>query len=324
VSAAGIFIPFMLGMPLAEQLYDGFGGANVSHLTFALFMGTALAITAFPVLTRILAEQKIANTGFGNFVQACAAIDDVTAWTALALISVVANSGSRSDLTTAGSIAVFLAGMRFVVRPVLAWLPAHRPVLSRVAIVGIVATSTWAADRVGVHVIFGAFLAGVLLPRNGLVPGRMLQRLKDFTTIAILPLFFAQTGLRTHLEMIGGIEGYVALAGIISVATLGKLGGVTAAARMSGCTWQTSWALGAAMNARGLVGLIILNAGLELGILGSRLYALMVLMSLVTTAAAGPALHLYRTSQMRRPANQRFLITGESCERASLIAREVW
>ena len=300
VSHASIVVPYFLGVILSLVLYTEFAPAGVSFLSFALFMGIAMSITAFPVLVRILRERGMAGSYLGNTAITCAAVDDVTAWSLLAMV--VAIAGSRGFWAAAVTIVlalVFILLMLFVIGPSFRRLLARRsereegPGKTGVAAVLVfLLASALATEIIGIHALFGAFLAGVVMPRQRRFRVYLTERLEEFSSVFLLPLFFAFTGLRTKIGLLNDARSWAICGLIILVATLGKLGGSMLAARLTGVSWPDSFALGALMNSRGLMELIALNVGYELGILSPRIFAMMVLMAIATTFATGPLLSL--------------------------------
>jgi Kef-type K+ transport system membrane component KefB len=292
-SHASIVAPFFLGACLALFLYPRLSDDSVGFTAFALFFGVAMSVTAFPVLARMLTERGMLRTRLGSVTIAAAAVDDVTAWCILAIVIVVARTAEAAlpiPMMLLGT-AAFVLVMLTIVRWALKWLER----LGRfgedvVAIVVLfVLASAWTTERLGVHAVFGAFLAGVVMPRHEALVRHLTDRLHDLMVILFLPLFFAFTGLRTSVSLIQGTMWlYCAL--IIGVAVLGKLGGSALAARTSGMTWRESWAIGTLMNTRGLMELVVLNVGLDIGVISPALFAIMVLMALVTTFMTSPML----------------------------------
>ena len=299
VSHASIVVPYFLGVALSLFLYRDLAPAGVRFVPFALFMGIAMSITAFPVLVRILRERGMANTQLGNTAITCAAVDDVTAWSLLAMV--VAIAGARgvwaATITIVLTIA-FILVLLFVVGPVFRRLmgpQADREEPGKTALAAVLVfflASALATELIGIHALFGAFLAGVVMPRQRRFRAYLAQRLEEFASVFLLPIFFAFTGLRTRIGLLNDAESWLLCGLIILVATLGKLGGSMLAARLTGVAWPDAFALGALMNSRGLMELIALNVGYELGILSPRIFAMMVLMALVTTFATGPLLSL--------------------------------
>jgi Kef-type K+ transport system membrane component KefB len=302
VSHVSIVLPFLLGVSLALPMYSSFAPAGVPFHAFALFMGIAMSITAFPVLARILADQNLMTTPLGSTAMTCAAVDDVTAWTLLAMVVAIATQGAALGVlaTVAVFAIVFLLVMLYLVRPWLASLfdrPAGDTPLTRERVGLVLAVVFGAAlftEALGVHALFGAFVAGVCMPPLPEVRDQLRERLESFATVFLLPVFFAFTGLRTQLGLLTDVNSWMVCALIIVIATVGKLGGSMLTARFTGMDWNSAFMLGALMNTRGLMELVALNVGYELGVLSPRLFTMMVVMALVTTAMTGPLLHLAR------------------------------
>ena len=297
VSHASIVVPFTLGCVLALYLYPRYATHDISFTAFSLFLGISLSLTAFPVLARILCDGRMQHTPFGITALACAAIDDVTAWTLLALVVGVATTRLSEAFATLPMLAAYLVIMFSLVRPLFQHLSqrverqaAVRDAVSAntltIAFVGLLLSAA-ATEFIGIHALFGAFLFGVFLPHEGRLAQALRTRIEDLVGIVFLPAFFAFTGLRTQLGAIGAGDG-LACALIILVATAGKFGGTYIAARLSGLVRRESAALGVLMNTRGLIELIVLNMGLDLGVLSPRLFAMLVLMALLTTMATSP------------------------------------
>lgn len=297
-SHTSIVFPFLLGALLALFLYPRLSDASVGFSGFALFMGAAMSVTAFPVLARILGERGLLRTRLGTVTLACAAVDDVTAWCILAGVVILVRSAAEGLplwATLAGS-AAFVAAMVFAVRPLLSGLERRRhnrnlfthDLLAMV--LGVLLLSAWATEWLGVHALFGAFVAGAVMPREEGFARELESRLHDLTVVLLLPIFFAFTGLRTRLELVSGAEMWAYAALVLVVAVAGKFGGSAAAARLTGMTWREAGALGVLMNTRGLMELVILGIGLEIGVMSPALYAMMVVMALATTFMTSPLL----------------------------------
>lgn len=309
-SHASIVVPFLLGLLLAGYLYPRLSGESVPYIHFALFLGISMSITAFPVLARILTDRKLSRTGVGAVALACAAVDDVTAWCLLAglILFVRASGTSLSVWGTIAGTAAYVGAMLFLVRPIFAWLMSrhrHRmnggvPQDLLAGILLAVLASAWITEQLGIHALFGAFLVGVVMPREeGLVPS-LTEKLEDVTVVFLLPLFFALTGLRTSVSLLNGgaMWGYCAL--VIVVAVAGKLGGAMVASKLTGMSWRDAGAIGILMNTRGLMELVVLNIGLDLGIVSPSLFAMLVLMALATTFATTPLLDWFYLERLRR------------------------
>ena len=300
ISQTSIIVPAILGMLLATLLFSTYAGDKATKISFALFMAISMSITAFPVLARILDERRLSTTPLGAMALTCAAVDDVTAWSMLAgIVAIAQATGPGGSLLTLVLVGVFVATMLFVVRPLLPrWLGRRVPEpgqLQPSVMVGalvLMLTSALTTELIGIHALFGAFLAGVVMPRTGDVGEHLRVRIEDFSTLFLLPLFFVFTGLRTRLTLLDDPTSWIVGVGIIAVAIDGKLGGSYAAARWTGMSKPDAFALGSLMNTRGLMELIALNIGYDLGILSPRIFAMLVVMAIVTTALTGPLLNV--------------------------------
>jgi Kef-type K+ transport system membrane component KefB/nucleotide-binding universal stress UspA family protein len=299
ISHASIIFPFFLGVVLAMFIYAEHGNTTIGFTPFALFMGIAMSITAFPVLARIVQERGLTKTMLGSMAITCAAADDVTAWCILAAVIAITKAGSimNAGVTIALS-AVYVLFMLYAVRPILAKagnIYTSRENLSRnviAVILLVLLASAYVAEVIGIHALFGAFLAGVIMPHNLQFKKVLSEKVEDISLVLLLPLFFVFTGLRTEIGLLNDSHLWLLCAAVTGVAVLGKLGGSTLAARFVGQTWRNSFAIGALMNTRGLMELIVLNIGYDLGILSPQIFAIMVIMALVTTFMTGPLLHL--------------------------------
>lgn len=296
ISHASIVAPFVLGAALALWLYPNLSHRGVPFTSFALFMGAAMAVTAFPVLARILADRRMDKTDLGVAALGCAAADDITAWCLLAFVIGVAQANVGDALLVGAGALGFIAVMFVVVRPVVARVSDHldrRPgPLPTAALPGTLAAVLVAAlttEAIGVHAVIGAFMLGAVLPHDGRLARMATEKLHDVVTVLLLPAFFALTGMKTSLETIDDAGEWMAVAVIVLVATAGKFGGTVAAARLTGYGWRPAAALGMLMNTRGLMGLIVLNIGLSMGVISPTLFAMMVLMAVATTMATAPA-----------------------------------
>jgi Kef-type K+ transport system membrane component KefB len=260
-----------------------------------MFMGVAMSITAFPVLARILTDRRMENTELGVVALSCAAIDDVTAWCLLAFVVGIAKMEMGSAVQTIVMAVAYIAIMFAIVRPLairyLGHDSDHPPRRMAVWVLVALLFSALTAEWIGIHAIFGAFLLGAIIPHDSDVAVDFRHKLEDIVKILLLPAFFAYTGMRTEIGLVSGWQAWMFCAVIIFVATLGKFGGTLAAARFTGLDWRLSSALGILMNTRGLMELIVLNIGLELGVISPKLFAMMVIMALVTTIATTPVLH---------------------------------
>ena len=313
VSHASIMVPFLLGMGLSLLIYPSLASPHTSFTAFALFIGVAMSITAFPVLARILEERGLNKTHLGSTAIACAAVDDVTAWCILAIVVTIAKAGGLiGSLTTIFLTLLFIGVMLFLLKPRANRLLGKKRssgITSKgtVAIVLVVTfTSALFTEVIGIHALFGAFLAGVVMPAHVGLRNFLRERLEPFSSSFLLPLFFAFTGLRTQIGLLDDWRSWLICLGIIGVAIAGKLGGTMIAARWTGMNLQESFSLGALMNTRGLIELIVLNLGYDLGILPPKIFGMMVLMALTTTFMTGPLLAL---AEFR--SRTRALITNE-------------
>lgn len=299
ISHASIIIPYTLGMLLAVYLYKQFAPAGISFSSFALFMGIAMSITAFPVLARIIQERGLTKTKLGAMAITCAAADDVTAWCILAaLIAIVKAGSSVSTIFTLGLVVTYLVVALFVFRPLLKkFLDTYKvnetvsqSIMAVVFMVLIL--SSYATEIIGIHALFGAFMAGVIMPPGVKFRKIVTDKIEDVSLVLLLPLFFVFTGLRTHIGLLSQGHLWAVCGWIILVAVAGKFGGSTLAAKVTGQSWKDSLSIGALMNTRGLMELVVLNIGYDLGILSPEVFTMMVLMALVTTFMTSPALNL--------------------------------
>ncbi|PZR07338.1 MAG: hypothetical protein DI536_28215 [Archangium gephyra] len=292
ISHGSIVVPFILGAGFGAALHSRLSSPEVPQLTFVLFCGIALSITAFPVLARILTERNLMQTRVGAIAIASAAVDDVTAWCLLAFVVAVARAqGLSSALWTCGLALVFVALMLFVVRPFTRRLPrgeGELPAGTLVTCLVLLLASAGASELIGIHALFGAFSFGAVLPKEGDFAKRLGKRLEVIATVVLLPLFFAFSGLRTQLGLLGSVNDWLLTVGLIALATLGKYGAATVTARVTGLSWKEANAVGVLMNTRGLMELIVLNIGLDLGVISPTLFTMMVVMALVTTVATTP------------------------------------
>jgi Kef-type K+ transport system membrane component KefB len=303
ISHTSILVPFLLGAILALWLFPPLAPAGVPFTSFALFMGVAMSITAFPVLARILTDRGMEKTPLGVVALSCAAIDDVTAWCLLAFVVGVAQAEMGGAVQTILYAIGYIAIMLLVVRPLANRYVGHQSAhpQRRMAVWVLVALlfSAMTAEWIGIHAIFGAFLLGAIIPHDAEIAIDFRHKLEDIVKILLLPAFFAYTGMRTEIGLITGWQAWLFCSVIILVATIGKFGGSFAAARFTGIDWRTSAALGVLMNTRGLMELIVLNIGLELGVISPALFAMMVIMALATTMATTPILQALTSATVR-------------------------
>jgi len=301
VSHASILFPYLLGVGLAYFLYSHLAAPGATFTAFALFMGISMSITAFPVLARILQERGLTKTFLGSTAITCAAVDDVTAWTILAFVVAIVRATSLSGCAlNLLLVLAFIALMIWVVRPALPrWLGVTRltqdePSRGTLAtVICVTVASALCTELIGIHALFGAFLAGAIMPQAKDFRHKLGVRVENFSSVLLLPLFFVFTGLRTQIGLLNDWQGWLICLAIIAVATLGKFGGSAITARLTGMTWTDSLQLGALMNTRGLMELIALNIGYDLGILSPRIFTMLVIMALATTMLTGPLLTLF-------------------------------
>ncbi|HFG0470922.1 cation:proton antiporter domain-containing protein [Flavobacterium psychrophilum] len=299
ISHASIVIPFALGISLAYFVYYRFAPQGVEFLSFSLFMGIAMSITAFPVLARIVQERGIHKTKLGSIVITCAAADDITAWCLLAAVIAIVKAGSFiSSLYVIALAVLYVLLMLFIVKPFfkrVGDLYSNNENLSKPVVAIFFLTlilSSYCTEVIGIHALFGAFMTGVIMPDVSKFRNIFIEKVEDVSLILLLPLFFVFTGLRTQIGLINDpylwkITGY-----IILVAVIGKFIGSALAAKFVGQNWKDSLTIGALMNTRGLMELVVLNIGYDLGVLNSEIFTMMVIMALVTTFMTGPALDL--------------------------------
>jgi Kef-type K+ transport system membrane component KefB len=312
-SHVSIVVPFALGVTLALLLYRRFAPPGIPFTPFALFLGAAMSVTAFPVLARILAERGLLRTPLGMLATSTAAVDDVTAWTILAGIMVIVRAaGAETTLwRPLLGLACFVAAVYLGRRPLRSAIRRAFDRRGRVThglvatLVAVALAGACTTEGAGVHALFGAFFVGLMLSSERRVAQAARERLEDPLVVILLPLYFAFTGLRTRLGLLGGGDAWGWALAIFVVAVAGKLGGSALAARVSGRPWREALALGALMNTRGLMELVILNIGLDLGVLSPALYSMMVLMAFATTVMTSPLLSALRVPEGARDAKAR-------------------
>jgi Kef-type K+ transport system membrane component KefB len=303
ISLASVALPFALGIGLAALLHGNHGvvdGEDVPFLAFALFIGASMSVTAFPVLARILTERGMHRTAIGALALACAAVDDVLAWSMLAVVlAVAAAEGGWGLPVILGESLLFVIVMFLLVKPRLRVLVRRYELAGRltpdilaVVIVGFL-LSAFITEEIGIHAIFGAFLFGVVMPREAAqaLNHAILDKLEQVSVLLLLPVFFIATGLNVD---IGGLDGrsLFELAAVLLVACAGKFVGAAGAARLLGMSGRRSSAIGILMNTRGLTELVILNIGLAFGVLTPELFTILVLMAIFTTIITEPLLRL--------------------------------
>ncbi len=299
ISHASIVFPFTLGMGLAYFLYQSFAPQGVGFLSFGLFIGIAMSITAFPVLARIVQERGLHKTHLGTIVITCAAADDITAWSLLAAVIAVVKAGSfLSALYIIALAGVYVFIMIKVVKPFLKRVGDLHPTsenLSKPIVALFFLTliiSSYATELIGIHALFGAFMAGAIMPDSSRFRAMFIEKVEDVAIVLFMPLFFVFTGLRTEIGLLNDPSLWKTTGLIILVAIIGKFLGSALASRFVGQNWKDSLAIGALMNTRGLMELVVLNIGYDLGVLTPEIFAMMVIMALVTTFMTGPSLSL--------------------------------
>lgn len=299
ISHSSIVTLFALGIGLSYWLYLDFAPPTIAFRSFALFMGIALSITAFPVLARIIQERGLTRTKVGAMAIATAASDDVAAWCILAAVIAIVKAGS---VVSAGYViaaaTIYVVFMIVVLRPFLRRLgEVHadrtslgRPIVAMMFLVML--ASAWATEVIGIHPLFGAFLAGVIMPPNLRFRQLLVGKLEDVSLVLLLPLFFVFTGLRTRIGLLATEDLWITCAAVVGVAVIGKSAAVAFASRITGLNWKDSLTMGVLMNTRGLMELVVLNIGYDLGVINAELFAIMVIMALFSTLMTGPALDL--------------------------------
>lgn len=307
ISHAGILVPFFLGIVASYWIYEEYAAAQTAFLPFALFIGISMSITAFPVLARIIQERNMTKTSLGTLAIASAANDDVTAWCLLAVVIAIAKAGTfASALYAIGLTALYIIIMFMVVRPFLKKVGevyANQEVINKTfvaLILLILIISSTLTEIIGIHALFGAFMAGVVMPASIGFRKVMMEKVEDIALVFFLPLFFAFTGLRTEIGLINSPALWGVCLLLITVAVAGKLGGCAVAARLVGESWKDSFTIGTLMNTRGLMELVALNIGYEMGVLPPSIFVILVIMALVTTFMTTPLLHLVERVFARR------------------------
>ncbi len=297
ISNTSIIVPFLMGLTLAYFMYGKFAPAGAGFISFALFMGIAMSITAFPVLARIVQERGISRTSLGMIAITSAAINDITAWGILAIVVAIANATAIAGaLVTILLSLAYIAVMLLVVRPLLEKIATKytaRETVSKTivaAVFSVMLFSAFITESIGIHALFGAFMAGVIMPENIRFKSIMAEKIEDVSLVLLLPLFFVYTGLRTEIGLLNDVDLWGAALLVIVVAVAGKFLGSAIAARITGQSWKNSLTLGALMNTRGLIELVALNIGYDIGILSPEIFTMLVLMALVTTFMTGPAM----------------------------------
>ncbi len=315
ISGAGILVPLVSGVAVARFLPADLAGPDVPFHSFSLFLGVAMSVTAFPVLARILTERRLVRTPVGAISLAAAAVDDVAAWCLLALVVGIASaSGVGSAFVTVGLALAFAALVWWGARPLLRRLgPREGHEVSIELMTGailLVVVSALITEKIGIHALFGGFLIGAAMPRQGGLSSAVAEKMEDYVTIVLLPLFFAYSGLRTEIGLIHGIGDWALTFLLLTVATVGKFGGSALAARLTGMGSRESMAVGILMNTRGLMEIVVLNVGLDLGVISERLFAMMVVVAVVTTWMTTPILRRVYAPDLARELEPTPLLPG--------------
>ncbi len=294
ISASGILLPLILGAILAFFLFPSLKGEKASYISFMLMTGTAMSITAFPVLARFLTERNLLDTKIGTLTLTCAAIDDVSAWCLLTLvIAIVHAQGFPAIVLTISLISLFIVCMFIIVRPLLAYVDRYirsKQLLTVLCII-LLLLSAYVTNAIGIHPVFGAFLMGIVLPRRGVFV-ELIQSFDRVNCVLFLPLYFVYSGLRTQVGSISTPWLWFICLLVLLIACTGKIFGGTFIMRFQKESWHDAFSLGILMNTRGLVELIVLNIGLDMRVFSSTMFAMMVIMTLVTTMMAAPLLSL--------------------------------
>jgi Kef-type K+ transport system membrane component KefB len=319
VSHASIFVPFFMGVLLAYHLYSGFAPGGVTFLTFGLFMGVSMSITAFPVLARIIQERGLSRTPLGIMAITCAATDDITAWCILAVVIAIAKAGNLgAAIFTLILAAGYVMVMFKVVKPMMLRLSQKfgdetgqikRPFVAFAILVLLI--SAYVAEIIGIHALFGAFLAGVTIPADQRIRETLRQKIEDVSLLLFLPIFFAFTGLRTQIGLLVSDGLWSVCLLVLFVAVAGKIIGTVTASKLMNQSWKNSFALGALMNTRGLMELVVLNIGYDLGVISPEIFVVLVIMAVATTLMTGPLLNLIDWVWREKPLQKEDIVVME-------------
>ncbi len=300
ISHISILFPFLLGCTLSLYFFDKYAPENISFLSFGLFLGIAMSITAFPVLARIIQEKGLSRSTVGIIALTCAAVDDISAWTVLALILAIIQAGSVHLIFFILFFSViYISVMIYITQPVLekmSKLYITKEIISRgvISILTILMLcSAMVSESLGIHALFGAFLAGVIMPTNTRLRGVITEKFEDFSAVLLLPLFFAYTGIRTRIQLLNTEDLWIDCIIVILIASIGKILGSLFAARFTGVSWRESTIIGFLMNTRGLMELVVLNIGYDMGILSPEIFTMFVIMALVTTLMTSPIISIF-------------------------------
>jgi Kef-type K+ transport system membrane component KefB len=304
ISHASIVAPFLLGATLALWLYPRYATPNASFTVFALFLGVAMSVTAFPVLARILTDRGMQKSPTGVLALTSSAVDDVTAWCLLAFVVGVAHAEAGNLLLTLAMTVGFILFVLLIARRGALWLVRKQGEKGRITrdmfaiVCAALLLAALVTERIGIHGLFGAFLLGTLIPHDSALARDIRDKCEDLVVVLLLPVFFACTGMRTQIGLLSGTGYWLACGLIVIVASLGKFGGSFVAARLTGSDWREAAAVGVLLNTRGLMELIVLNVGLDLGVLSPALFTMFVMMAVITTLATTPILQMLTPSRV--------------------------
>ncbi|GLJ05838.1 hypothetical protein SUGI_0026410 [Cryptomeria japonica] len=328
IAAAGITLPFVAGIGVAFLLRSTIA-KGVDYGAFLVFMGVALSITAFPVLARILAELKLLTRDVGQMAMSAAAVNDVVAWVLLAIAVALSGSGKSPVI----AVYVLLCGVAFVafmmlaVKPLMAYMarrsPDNEPVSELficITLAGVLA-SGFVTDAIGIHSIFGAFVFGLTIPKEGPFAGMLIEKIEDFVGVLLLPLYFASSGLKTNISTVSGAQSWGLLVLVILTACAGKILGTLFVALAHKVPFREAITLGFLMNTKGLVELIVLNIGKERNVLNDEMFALLVLMALFTTFITTPlVMAVYKPARKQAPYKHRKLQRDKPKDELRILA----
>jgi len=299
ITLGSVFIPFSVGFAFSLYLYPAYGNEGNSYLSFALFMGTAMSIAALPVLARIIQERQLTKTYTGTFAIMVAAVNDVIGWFLLAIsIAIVRAENAISALYTVFFTVLYVILMLYVVRPLfnrIGNIYVSKENLNKTIIAMVflfLFISSYLTEIIGIHALFGAFVAGVVIPKNQSFRNILIEKIEDISLVILLPLFFVFTGLRTNIGLLNDMHLWSVCLFIILISVISMMGGTSFFAKITGHSWKESLTLGVLMNTRGLMELIVLNIGYDLGILSAEIFTMFVIMALVTTFMTSPLLNL--------------------------------
>lgn len=309
ISHASIVIPFVSGMTLAYFIYNEFAPTGIPFSSFGLFMGIAMSVTALPVLARIVQEKGMSKTKMGMMAISCAAADDITAWCLLSAVIAIVKAGSfTSSLFTIALSVTYVIIMVKLVQPLLKRISRDAPLSKQMIGIYLIVLviSSYSTEIIGIHALFGGFMAGLIMPGDMKFREMVIGRLEDLTLLLLLPIFFVFTGLRTEIGLLSTTNLWLLTLAIIGVAIFGKFFGTTVAAKVVGLNWKDSLTIGVLMNTRGLMELIVLNIGYDLGVLTPQVFTMLIIMAIVTTCITGPALifinKVFKEEKERVPA----------------------